>query len=343
MYKYLNYLLIGVTISFILVGCSDSDKAESTETITNIDTSKVDGSGVSESSFWITYWDDERGYEELELINDNEASLIYFAAYFDSQDQLFIPESLLNLKEKELNYKTYLSFVNDIYLENDDSLLKDKNLLWRILSDEAARGQHEDDVIKLAIDNGFDGIEIDYEGIKDDDQLWQYFALFCNELYRKTEKTNLDLRILFEPSSPVNQLELPEGPRYIMMCYNLYGKHSEPGPKANEVFIRQMIVKMIDVPGQHGFALATGGYDWEEHGEITEVTESDVDRIIARYNPTLYRDKDSRSVYFEYTDAQNVMHEVWYADHTTLKYWKSIVDKAGNYDVSIWRLGGNSL
>ena len=292
-------------------------------------------------SSWVTYWDLNADREIMEL--DNKlSSLSYFAANFNDSNELVIPDKLIKYYNdtKQYNFKKYITIVNDIVHNDGTSSVKDIEVLSKVLRDENSRKNHIKEIIDLATEYGFNGIEVDYEQIKDDMGLWNEFLLFIKELYNEAINNNLELRVLLEPNSPIDKLNFIEGPTYVMMCYNLHGSFSKPGEKANEKFIQDLIEKMESINSKKAFAIATGGFDWEEGGRTKAVSEIEANKIKEKYNVDVNRDDNSKYLYFNYIDKNNVKHEVWYGDKVTLKYLYNPIIESG-YDVNIWRLGGN--
>ncbi len=76
----------------------------------------------------------------------------------------------------------------------------DTSAIHRILSDATARVQLEDDIAALAVREGFDGIDIDFEGKSADDK--NYFSTFLKGLYKRMGKKWLMCTI--ESRTPVS-------------------------------------------------------------------------------------------------------------------------------------------
>lgn len=152
----------------------------------------------------------------------------------------------------------------------------------------------------------------------------------------------MKLRIILEPNTPIEDINFGEGPVYVMMCYNLHGSSTKPGEKANPEFINNLIDKMEKVPGTKEFAVASGGFDWDENGKTTSVDEKKAEELLEKYKSEKKRDSTSGCIYFEYIDESNIKHEVWYADKDTLNKWMKVISERG-HKVSLWRLGGNKF
>lgn len=340
MKKTLVILLI-LSLSLFFLSCSDNKN--------DIDLSeKQDNIGEdSYLSVWAVYWDADHALNEIEYIKPMIKEISYFAAYFNKNNDIFIPENITRLhlsakaNLKDTGILHYLSIVNDKINHDGSSSLKDKELLYSLLTDEKTREKHISDLISLCLENGYDGLEIDYEGLKDDEFLWPSYLEFCHSLYQVLLAHGLNMRIILEPSAPIDKYKFPEGPTYVIMCYNLHGSHSGPGPKANREFLQMLAQKTKKLPGKVNFALATGGFDWDSKGNVNSLTEEVAMKLIQQYNITPRRDQESQCLVFKYKDSNNVKHEIWFADATTLNNWMNILQSENNSDFSLWRLGGN--
>ncbi|WP_378955802.1 hypothetical protein [Pelosinus sp. sgz500959] len=295
-------------------------------------------------SAWVAYWDLDAGEKDLDRIGERLDQVSYFAAYFDNNDRVFIPKELSDkkneLKKKKGKYETYLTFVNDKQTIDGVVVMKDIEVLRRLFSDEISMEKHIDDIIVLTLQGGYDGIEIDYERIWKDGKIGQSFLTFAEKLYKKSLENNLDLRIVLEPSTPFTSIDFVRGPQYVVMFYNLYGLHSEPGAKANKEFIEKISTRMKVLPGERSVAFSTGGCVWGDNGEKRFLTEVDAKILAVTYGVETKRDEESQCVVFNYKDM-GVTYEVWYADVKTLNYWIAIAKKQGENNISLWRLGGN--
>ncbi|MEA4970981.1 MAG: glycosyl hydrolase family 18 protein [Candidatus Pelethousia sp.] len=299
-------------------------------------------------SAWAVYWDTGDVIAELEALGAEEQleALCYFEAFFDSRGSLVLPEGIPPLYQAvqarfpAAEWTSYLTFVNDLQDDAGQFSLKDTGLLWALLGTDEALFGHVESVIALAKAQGFDGVEIDYESIRKDFDLWERFFAFCSALYTRTQEEGLALRVLVEPNTPFESLAFPPGPTYVMMCYNLHGSHSGPGPKADAAFIQKLIAQMAALPGRKDFAIATGGYDWCKD-EAKQLTEEAAVKLAAEHRVSPKRDAANRALSFLYNDEAGRRHEVWYADRETLDSWAAVIRENGGEGISIWRLGGN--
>lgn len=364
MKKFIIALLAVLTLG--VCGCGNSDneefeireikeagsiKSDSTSQNSEV-SSDIDGEPMidfiesPDMGAWVVYWDVDTAYEEMGQFEDGLSTLCYFSAYFDENNEPFIPQGTINtvneIKAKGIfdSHASYLTFVNDKTLAEGSSL-KDTELLYAVLGDEELAKTHAAKVLDMADELGCDGVEIDYEAIRKDKKLWGLFNEFTNILCDQAIARGMKVRILFEPSAPIEEYEWSDYPEYVMMCYNLYGYGTEPGPKANPGWIKQLVKKMEYLPGKINFALATGGFDFCEDGSIAAVNTAVAQKLEKDYGVTSERDDDSYDLVFKYTDNSGNEHEVWYADRETIKNWIDAVYQTGHSRITIWRLSGN--
>nr|MBC9203573.1 glycosyl hydrolase [Paenibacillus sp. PL91] len=297
-----------------------------------------------ELSAWLADWQWQNGLENLEVLKEGLTSLQMFAAYFDQTDSLYftddydeaMPEVLKLFEQSGLDH-VYLTVVNDQILPSGESRQKDPELITRLMSSEESRRRHADELIAAAEQYGFGGVELDYERVAEED--WDKVLLFISDLYSRLKDKGKSLRVVLETRAKIEQLKMPEGPDYVMMAYNLYGFHSGPGPKADHAFIKQLTSRMAYLPGKPYIAFSVGGFDWQEAGKATALTEVQASNLAKQKGSTVRRDQASGSVYFDYTDEDQVKHTVWYADEKTLLQWIEIAQQADINKVAIWRLG----
>ncbi len=347
-------------LAVLLAGCINKQKnegggskKETGETDNGADSAKtaieetVEGRKRKKFTIWAVYWDTDI-FDELALQKENIDTICFFAAYFNQDKVPFIPENTTETYEQVKNiygdksFKSYLAFVNDLVKADHSSYLKDTGLLYDLLSSKEARRDHIDAILSMVKQGGFDGIEIDYEAIKEDDTLWGYFISFIKQLYAVASGENISVRIVLEPGAPLEKLTLPPGPEYVFMCYNLYGYGTEPGPKANRKFLLEMINKMKGASEKVSFAVATGGFDFYDGNQAEQITEEEALKLIEEYKAVPEREEESQSMVFTYTDKKGRSHEVWYADDATIKAWTGIIKESGDYGISLWRMGGNA-
>lgn len=294
---------------------------------------------------WIPYWDKEYGMEELSFYAEWPDDVVSFAVLFSAEN-----DGLLVLEESDETTRQlreivseptalFLSFTNDLQQPDGSFSQKDAELLWRLLGADESMGRHLRQIVELAVGYNVDGIEIDYESIGKDGALWERFCLFITRLYEACTEEGLRLRVVLGWNS-VDFADFPAGPEYVVMCYNLYGKHSGPGPKANTLFLENTFNKNKSLPGNVSIAFANGGFDWVDGVMLRSLTQREIAALLDDRNIQAKRDCDSQGLFFTYEDDEGGLHEIWYSDGATLDYWIQLAEKHGYHSFSLWRFGG---
>lgn len=336
MRRYLSLVALGLSVA-LLSGCAQGAVLQQ-------------GSHAPvELSTWIASWDKDKGMNEYRQIKRHLSSISCFMAYYDSDDKLFIPDETKEIAivtRKEGQEQRYLTITNDWQDKSGRKNAKDADLLKRLLADD----EHKEAAIKemIAATKSLDcnGIELDYEAFFKDKALLHDYLSFTYKLSTACIKEGLSLRIVLEPGMPMDA-GLCKGPEYVVMFYNLHGKHNGPGPKADADFIHKTISKMEAIPGDKGVAFATGGCLWEDYGmlglkkgSVRFLDEDEAVALAQEHGATPERDEASYALHCHYKDNGH-SYELWYADSATLNAWIKVAADSGIDKVSLWRLGGN--
>ena len=296
---------------------------------------------------WHTYWDMEGGTKDYAALRKKMNAISYFAVSYDENDALYVPEEIRAMAQeyKGKKIETYLSFTNDIVGKRRSE--KDRELLRRLLRDDAAIDRTVGEMVALAKEFGVYGVELDYENFAKDQTLLQRYLVLTYRLSTACMQNHLKRRIVLEPSVPFDA-GFAKGPEYVVMLYNLYGKHSGPGAKADGAFIEKILTKMEALPENRSVAFATGGCLWRDYGlfglksgERRFITEQEAVHLAEMHKVVPERDAESAALHFRF-EADGHETEVWYADSETLNAWITLAAHRGISSVSIWRLGGNA-
>lgn len=304
--------------------------------------------GAAAESFacgaWLPYWEYDTSMTELEELSGTFDEAIAFACIFNSDDQpLMLPDTVtlldgINSACEGTDTAVFLSVVNDIELSPGKYDNKNADLLRRLFANEAAQSAHLEALAALVDEYGLTGLELDYENLKDDTTLWQNYAAFIQRAWAMCERDGVRLRVAL-PSDAPKYVTLPAGPEYSVMCYNLYGYHSGPGPKADIAFLKDTCALYQPLGLKVRMAFATGGFDWHG-GDITALTQQQAQEQLNAACVTPTRDPASGVLTATYT-ADGETHEVWVADGQTLALWRDTCRAAGFTSFDLFRLGGN--
>jgi len=293
---------------------------------------------------WLPYWDIATSLDETEALHSGLNTLIAFACLFDNNDRLLMPEETEELLVAlQTSYASeekavFLSIVNDVEISDGKYENKSSALLTRLFQSEESQSRHLEELAALIDTYQLKGLELDYENIKGNTDLWASYALFIEKVWAMCQRDSVRLRIVLPWDAP-KYIALPEGPEYSVMCYNLYGYHSGAGPKADLDFLKATCELYRHVPSPVSMAFATGGFDWHE-GRITALTQEEAQEQLYMAQIVPQRDMLSGAMTATYQE-DGVQHELWYADALTLQIWRDLCAQYGFGSFDLFRLGGN--
>jgi Glycosyl hydrolases family 18. len=311
------------------------------------------GKPAKAAGAWMVEWDLNNGLQEFN--QHSFQRVILFAASFNHEDKLLLPQRLTKLAQGTLvdltgpGREVFLSVVNDRFYKDGKTVLKDSDLISRLMASEASRQQHKQDLLALLAKGPFTGLEIDYEKVTMRD--WPTLLAFAADLSRELSARGKKLRFILEPRQKYLQSSLPKGPKYVIMAYNLYGTHSGPGPKADPVFLEKLAGWCSHLPEKPGIALASGGFAW---GSDNVLPLTEVEALSRLGSSVIKPKRDVGSKYLQlrlkeerknvgsHSDAARLPQtEIWFADGVSLAGLAHKARSLGFSSIDLWRLGGN--
>ena len=294
---------------------------------------------------WLPYWEMDASLDEASRLLGQIDTYIAFAAYFDSNDRVYVDSEthvLLSVLSEPTfqNADVFVSVVNDTQTASGEYDHKSESLLRRLFKSPESRSNHIEQLITLVDIYEPDGLELDYENLGSDTALWSSYTGLIEDVWSICQREGIRLRVVVQWDAPL-YATLPKGPEYSVMCYNLFGNHSGPGPKADIDFIKEICKLFLNVPGPVRMAFATGGFDWAGD-DITALTQEQAIEQLSFAGAEPVRDVYSGVMKASYQDS-GLTHELWYADGQTLAIWRDICIEYGYDAYDLFRLGGNDL
>ena len=293
-------------------------------------------------SVWAVDWDEDSAKAYLDAHQDDISEVSVFAATFNSAGQVSEPDALTalmkDLKAAYPDKKYYLSVTNDI-IEGGWAEAKNSDILYTLLEDENSARAHAQQLAALAEDQGFDGVEIDYESIYGDTTLWNLVIRFEDMLAEEAGNRGLGVRVVLEPSIPADQLNFSDKVEHVVMCYDAHGIGTGAGPRADFEFLGGIVSNFSQVPNL-SYAIANGGYDWNLGSGYTEpCSDRDVAKTMETYGGESARDESNGALLYSYTDEAGSAHQLWYGDEETLRIWQTQIENQVGHPVSVcvWR------
>ena len=218
-----------------------------------------------------------------------------------------------------------------------------------MLSSASARSAHEQALVNLVVNKGYDGIDLDYESLLAADR--SLFSTFASELatlmHQKGKKLSMTLHA---KTSEPGTWDGPQAQDYAaigrvadrvrIMAYDYHWATSAAGAIAPLTWVDQVAKFAASqiAPSKVQLGIGLYGYDWVG----TQAVDLTFDQVAARrasYGATRQWSTADSAPWFKYS-AGGVTHEVWYEDSQSVSAKLAVVDKYGLAGAVFWRLGG---
>lgn len=220
-----------------------------------------------------------------------------------------------------------------------------------ILEDGEMQSDHISTIISLLNEKGYDGVIIDYEDMRDDQEgaFTNYMRTLAEAVHARGKTLGISVpvetrgRVLHGINiTGVSQVV----DRMHLVTYEESGQDSEPGPIASIGWVNTIVKNAIAqgvAPDKIVLGTAHSGHDWVVEPDeefIKDMHTRETLELLARTNATVTWDEEKQQNYFEYEDDERKSHVVWLED---ARSFAAKVDLARRYKlrgVFIWYLGG---
>ena len=225
----------------------------------------------------------------------------------------------------------------------------DGGLVSRIIRDPALAAANISNLVQLAVNNGYDGIDLDYEDLAASDR--GAYSAFVTQLASALHATGKLLTVdvyakTSEPGSwdgPMSQDWSVIGAvadQVRLMTYEYHWSTSSAGPIAPVDWVGQVLsfARTVIPAAKIIEGVPLYGYDWVGQAGAPLVWQEAVG-LAAQYGSAINWDSTSASPWFVYGSTRSP-HTVWFENAASVDAKLAL---AGAYDiggVTLWRLGG---
>ncbi len=235
-----------------------------------------------------------------------------------------------------------LALVNNIQGSNFNS-----NMVHRLLSNQSARTKAVNGILRIVLEKGYQGVNIDFENVPSKDRI--YVTAFFQELAMALHAKNL----LVTASLPAKtrddftsthsgafdyQKLAPYLDQVMIMTYDEHYSGGSAGPVASYPWVERVIKYTLKYfpANKIVVGIAAYGYDWGLSGKALNYKA--IQKLISSHKITPRWDFNARVPYFTYNNW-GVKHQVWYEDRYSTASKMQLVSKYGLRGVAVWRLG----
>jgi spore germination protein len=218
------------------------------------------------------------------------------------------------------------------------------------LVDSGVRRKAVDNIYRLLVDNDYDGVNIDFEGMEPYTRAG--VTAFMEELWAKLKPAGLlvtmavpakwsaddstnDFAACFDYAALGRVVDY-----LVIMTYDQHAGWSGPGPVADINWVRDTVEYTLTVvpPAKVLLGLGGYGYDWSD-GRCLEVEAATVPAEAAQRGATIEWDATAKVPYYVYYSAGGARHEVWYENSYSVDHKIALVNEYGLGGVALWALG----
>lgn len=224
----------------------------------------------------------------------------------------------------------------------------DADRVHALLQSESHRDTLVQTLLTFVTDQGFQGINVDFEGLDDADRA--NYLDFLTRLHTKFAAQRLAVTVDVQGSwtsdfvaQVANRVDW-----IVLMAYDEHSADSEAGPVAGLNWADALLDQTLRIVPENKVVLGLGNYAYDWVRGAHDATDLSYQEAIA--TATGYRDEDapkdvidldpaSLNSHFEYQDDQNRVHDVWMMDAiSAYNQWQAARTR-GLRGAGLWTLG----
>lgn len=211
------------------------------------------------------------------------------------------------------------------------------------------RQAHIAAILDLVENRDFDGVNIDYEFLHDNQT--NMFNAFIRELASALHARGKILAVAIHAQTPgsatrgQDMAALQAADILSFMTYDEYWDTSDPGPPASIPWVRSVLAHAVSLgvdPKKIFMGIPLYAYDWPRRGngwgKARGIEYDEVVRIVNEHNADVVYDEEAETPYFTYT-ADGIHHEVWFENVFSVERRLELAKEFGVGGVMFWRQG----
>lgn len=230
----------------------------------------------------------------------------------------------------------------------DSSSTFSKQTVSSFLRSKSARSNGISEILKLLKDNGYSGVNIDFEGVPPADR--PYLTAFFRELSATLRANNLLVTAALPAKTATEEWSAWSGAYdyqaiapyldlAVVMTYDQHYSGGPAGPVASQNWVDSVISYSLRhfSPQKLVMGIAAYGYVWNDRSGKA-LNYSAIQNLISKHKVVPKWHDEHKTPYFTYTEA-GVKNEVWYENRRSTAAKLELVEKYNLRGVAIWRLG----
>ncbi|HPZ42670.1 MAG TPA: glycosyl hydrolase family 18 protein [Bacillota bacterium] len=239
--------------------------------------------------------------------------------------------------------------VKSLMLVHNISNAIDSDAAHTLLSVPENRMNFEKNILSLIKEHGFDGVNIDLEGVPAADR--SNYSTLLKELKEMLEPAGYLLTVSIPAKTRDNPLDNWNGAYdytaigeyadlVTLMTYDEHWPGGYPGPVASLSWVQQVLDYAVkSIPREKILmGVAAYGYNWSSAGGASTVLWNRAGTLASRNGGARWNDQYS-APYLIYYDQRGYRHEVWFENRFSLAIKLDLVNSYDLGGIAVWRLG----
>ncbi len=224
----------------------------------------------------------------------------------------------------------------------------DPNIVSGIIRNKNVGDKVIDGLLRIVLEKGYDGINIDFEGVPSSDR--EFFTDFMRRLYYVFHKNGLIVSI----DVPAKTREVYEGwsgafdykeiskytDLFIIMIYDYHWSGGNPGPISPLDWFSDVLDYALKVVPREKIVAGVPfyGYDWPINGRGRGLTYGQAIDIAKKNGAKVHFDYEKGEAHFSYNIVPE-RHEVWFNIAKSTELRIKIALEKGVDKIAAWRIG----
>lgn len=294
----------------------------------------------------IPYWDQDRAVADFKQHTSSFDIISLFWYRLDSEGSIrkyqYAKEDQSLITYAQDNNVKVLALIANLP-DNGDW---DSDRVGLVISTAEARAAHIKEIMDLVETKGFDGINIDYEFLRDSQM--EDFSAFIKELAGALHAEDKILAVAIHAQSPggatrgqdMRALQVADILAY--MTYDEHWETSKAGPVASLPWVEKVLMhaRSLGVDEKKIYiGLPLYGYDWADGQRADGREYDDIVRIANREGTEVRFDATAASPMLSYTDSEGTERELWFENAQSFEAKLNLARESGLGGVHLWRLG----
>ena len=230
----------------------------------------------------------------------------------------------------------------------DSSSNFSKKTVSSLLRNKTARSTAVREILNLLKENGYSGVNIDFEGVPPADR--PYLTAFFRELAATLRANNLLVTAALPAKTAAEEWSTWSGAYdyqaiapyldlAVLMTYDQHYAGGAAGPVAAQAWVDSVLTYALRyfAPQKLVMGIAAYGYDWSDRSGRA-LNYAAIQSLINKHKVAPKWHEEYKTPYFTYTEG-GVRHEVWYENRRSTAAKLELVDKYNLRGIAIWRLG----